>query len=80
YIYLYTNYLKFIYKVDNSRLFYKHLEGWEKQIFSIIFAREAYELGKYSLAIKYFKEAAEQYPYLADLLGNYSRKLLKEVL
>ncbi|MCS4476154.1 hypothetical protein JTT07_16760 [Clostridium botulinum] len=49
-------------------------------MFSIIFAREAYELGKYSLAIKYFKEAAEQYPYLADLLGNYSRKLLKEVL
>ncbi|NFV30979.1 glycosyltransferase [Clostridium botulinum] len=80
YIYLYTNYLKFIYKVDNSRLFYKHLEGWEKQIFSIIFAREAYESGKYSLAVKYFKEAAEEYPYLADLLGNYSNKLLKEVL
>ncbi|NFF64929.1 glycosyltransferase family 2 protein [Clostridium sporogenes] len=80
YIELYTNYIEFIYNVDKSRLFYKNLEASEKQMFSIIFAREAYELEKYSLAVKYFKEAAEEYPYLSDLLGNYSNKLLKEVL
>ncbi|APQ96084.1 glycosyltransferase family 2 protein [Clostridium botulinum] len=80
YIELYANYIEFIYDVDKSRLFYKNLEASEKQMFSIIFAREAYESGKYSLTVKYFKEGAEQYPYLADLLGNYSSKLLKEVL
>ncbi|HIG0359211.1 TPA: glycosyltransferase [Clostridium sporogenes] len=80
YIYIYTNYLEFVYNMDRSRLFYKNLEPSEKQMFSIIFAMEAYKSQKYSLAVKYFKEAAEEYPYLADLLGNYSNKMLKEVL
>lgn len=80
YICSYTNYLQFVYDVDKARLFYKNLEPSEKQMFSIIFANDAYKSQKYSLAINYFKEAAEEYPYLADLLGNYSNKLLKDIL
>lgn len=66
------NYVQFLYQIDRMRLTYKTLDVKEDKLFmSILFTKDTIKRGDIKGALRYYREAVEEYPYMAEFLKEY---------
>ncbi|MBO1511740.1 glycosyltransferase [Metabacillus bambusae] len=65
------NYIRYLYHVDHLRLIYITLGNNEDRFFILMYlANEANDKGNIRTSIRYYKEALEVYPFMAEFLNN----------
>lgn len=70
------NYIIQLYQIDRIRLIYGTLDNIEEKFFMLMsLAQNAVEMKNIKNAIKYFKEAADAYPYMVAMLNKKIKDL-----
>lgn len=73
------NYLNYIYDMKKIRVIYNTLEKTEDKFFMIMYlANESIENNKYQLAIKYIRQALNEFPHMAIALNEYQKEEFKD--
>lgn len=75
------NYINYLYNTAHLRLTYQTLSNQEEKFFIILkFAHEALGQNNIRLFTKYYHDAVQVYPYMAELMKNYHKNVFIDVI